>query len=284
MTDSEPQPASTQPITNNTADPEEVDISNHNYERVTAARPRIPQQQSGHDGIQLTDDQLRAMMLSFPPNASGTATPPQPGYNPFFPGTEPEMGAPNVNEDPMLKLLRQMMGGVDATGSPGAGGMPSFPGMPPPAMSAIPGQAQDPAAIDPSAYIWRIIHAGFALALGLYIAFTADFTGTKLERDLSAVRRNAVATEASGDWGQNSIRFFYIFATAEIILQTSRFYLEKGLVQTGGILGIIMGFLPQPWKGYLALVLRYGRIWTTVSGDAMVCVFVLGVCSWLRAA
>lgn len=285
MADSPPQPTSTQPITSNTADPEEVDISKYNYEAATAADPHITQLQYGNDSIQLTDDQLRAMMLGFSPNASGTATPPQPGYNPFggFSGIRPEIGAPDVNEEPMLKLFQQMMGGAGATHRPGAGGMSSLPRVPPPP-GALPGQAQGPAVINPYSYMWRIIHAVFALALGLYVAFTAEFTGTKLDRDLSAVRRSAVATEASRDWGQNSIRFFYIFATAETILQTSRFYLEREVVQTGGILGMIMQFLPQPWNGYLALILRYGRIWTTVSGDAMICVFVLGVCSWLRTS
>jgi hypothetical protein len=185
------------------------------------------------------------------------------------------MGAPGGGEDPMMKMLQQMMGG----GMPGEGpgGMPSFPGMP---GMGMPGQQGAEAAVtDPYAYLWRIVHAVFALALGLYIAFTAEFTGTKLERDMSGIK----ATTGGNGWGQSSIRFFYIFATAEVLLQTSRFYLEKGVVQQGGILGMVMGFLPQPWKGYLALMLRYGRIWTTVSGDAMVCVFVLGVCSWLRA-
>src|SRR5271167_5075589 len=127
----------------------------------------------------------------------------------------------------MLKLLQQVM-----SVSPGEGSnsMPSFPGMPP---MGMPHQGEvDATAADPYAYLWRIVHAVFALALGLYIAFTAEFTGTKLERDLSVLKN------ASGrGWGQSSIRFFYIFATAEILLQSSRFLFEKGVVQPSGILG-----------------------------------------------
>jgi hypothetical protein len=179
-------------------------------------------------------------------------------------------------DDPILKLLQQMMGGMG--GMPGAGGpgaMPGASGMPP---TNMPGQ-EAPLG-DPYAYLWRIIHAIFAIGLGLYIALTADFTGTKLARDMSAL------TKTTGGAGleESSVRFFYIFATAEVVLQTFRFYLEKGMVQPGGVLGMVMGFLPQPWKGYLALTVRYGRIWMTTSGDALICVFVLGVCSWLRAA
>jgi hypothetical protein len=134
---------------------------------------------------------------------------------------------------------------------------------------------------DPYAYLWRIIHAVFALGLGLYIAFTTTFTGTRIERERSGLNFTA---EDEMALSPASVHFFWIFATAEVLLQTSRFFLEKGRVQQGGIMGMIMGFLPEPYKGYLALVTRYSRIWTTISGDAMVCVFVLGVCAWLRGS
>lgn len=215
-------------------------------------------------------------MLGFPPSGRGTPQPP-PGAapNPFagFPGME-AMGAAGA-EDPMLKLLQQMMGGMGGMPGAGGGGLGSGPaaaGMPPVSM---PGE-ETAAVGDPYAYLWRIIHALFAVGLGLYVALVTNFTGTKLARDMSAFG----GTELE----ESSVRFFYIFATSEVVLQTFRFYLEKGTVQPGGILGRVMGILPQPWKGYLALMVRYGRIWTTTSSDALVCVFVLGVCSWLRAA
>jgi GET complex subunit GET2 len=166
-------------------------------------------------------------------------------------------------------------------GMPGAGGPGAVPGASASPPANMPGQDAAAAALgDPYAYLWRIVHAVFAIGLGLYIALTANFTGTKLERDMSALTRTTDGRELE----ESSVRFFYIFATAEVVLHTFRFYLEKGVVQPGGVLGMVMGFLPQPWKEYLALLVRYGRIWTTTSGDALVCVFVLGVCSWLRAA
>lgn len=223
------------------------------------------------------------MMLGFTPSNSPA---PPPGSNPFGPpGSNPFAGfagmdgsgggggLPNA-DDPIMKMMQQMLGGGQA--SDGPGGMASFPGMAP---MGLAGQQGASAAADATAYVWRIVHAVFALGLGLYMAVTTPFTGTKLARELSAF---ANATEATA-WHQSSIRFFYIFATAEVLLQTSRFFFfEKGRAQTPGVLGMVMGFLPEPWKGYLALVLRYSRIWTTVSADAMVCVFVLGVAVWLR--
>ncbi len=179
-------------------------------------------------------------------------------------------GAPD-GEDPMLKIMQQMMGSMGE----GPGGVPSFPGMPP-----MPGQAPQQTE-EPYAYIWRILHAIFALGLGFYIAFTTTFTGTKFEREKSGL---AFSAEEQNSLSPTSIRFFYIFATAEMILQSSRFFMEKGRAQQTGIMGTIMGFLPEPYKGYLGLGSRYLRIWSTVSGDALVCVFVLGVCAWLRGA
>ncbi|KAH6682960.1 hypothetical protein B0J14DRAFT_135136 [Halenospora varia] len=256
------------------ADPDEVDISQHFYEPKATRRTNNV---SPTPGQQMSDDQLRQMMLGFDP----TATPPPGGdANPFagfpgmagMPGME-GMGGPDGPgaDDPMMKMLQQMMGGMGGMPGEGAGGMPSFPGMP--------GQPTATAPADPYAYIWRIIHAVFALGLGLYIAFTTTFTGTLLERERSGL---AYSTGKDSGLSPGSIHFFYIFATAEVLLQTSRFFMEKGAIQPGGILGTIMGFLPPPYKGYLGLAARYFRIWTTVSGDAMTCVFVLGVCAWLR--
>jgi len=178
----------------------------------------------------------------------------------------------------MMKMLQQMMGSMGE----GPGGMPSFPGMP-----NMPGQpASESGSSDPHAYLWRIIHAVFALGLGLYIALTTTFTGTKIERERSALGFTAVGSDSSVSMSTSSasVHFFWIFATVELILQSSRFFMEKGRVQQGGVMGMIMGFLPEPYAGYLALLSRYSRIWTTTSGDGMVCVFVLGVCAWLRAS
>ena len=164
----------------------------------------------------------------------------------------------------MMAMLQQMMGA--GGGMPGQGGANN--GMP----AQFPGMAMA-GPVEPYAYVWRIVHAVFALGLGMYIAFTTPFTGTRAEREASA-HGGTLA----------SVHFFWIFATAEVVLQTSRFFVEKGRVQQGAILGMISGFLPEPYKGYLALMTRYSRIWTTISADAMALVFVLGACAWWRAA
>ena len=218
----------------------------------------------------MDDKAIRQMMLGFDP----TGTIPDPNANPFagFPGMSgvPGMEGPAA-DDPIMKMMQQMLGGAGL--GEGAGGMPTFPGMP----------GQTPATeADPYASLWRIVHAVFALGLGLYIAFTTPFTGSKIAREFSAY--SGVGGEGEMALSPASVHFFWIFATAEVLLQTSRFFLEKGRVQPGGVMGMVVGFLPEPYKGYLAIISRYFRIWTTVSADAFVCVFVLGVCAWLSGS
>ncbi|KAM3074265.1 hypothetical protein ACMFMG_002918 [Clarireedia jacksonii] len=195
-----------------------------------------------------------------------------PGQAPFGPavGGFPGMGMGGQDAsggDPMMQLLQQMMGG--AGGPPGEkNGIPGFPGMPGMNMQD---QAQA-AAANPYAYLWRIIHAIFALSLGLYIAFTTPFSGTKYEREAGVLE------------GLSTVKFFYVFASVEVLLLSSRYFLEMGkdMGNGEGWLGMAMGVLPEPWKGYLALGKRYMGIWGTVSGDALVCIWVLGCCAWLR--
>jgi hypothetical protein len=181
---------------------------------------------------------------------------------------------PGGAEDPMMAMLQQMMGGGGMPGGAGAAGsgMPQFPGMMQPGPAAV---------AEPYAYVWRIVHAVFALGLGLYIALATSFSGTKAEREISGLGKSYVGGESGMSLA--SVHFFWIFATAEVILQTSRFFVEKGRVQQGAVMSMISGFLPEPYKGYLALISRYSRIWTTVSADAMALVFVLGACAWWRS-
>ncbi|QSZ33094.1 hypothetical protein DSL72_002679 [Monilinia vaccinii-corymbosi] len=265
-----PSPAQAQAASNakDHADPEEVDISNHYYE--PQSRTPLPRSQSnGRAQEQINDDQLRQMMLGMDPGSLGG----EPGENPFggAPGQNPFAGFPGMGPlgeegagDPTMEVLQQMMRGMGGPPGEGQGGISDM---------GMQGQAEA-AAADPYAYIWRVVHAAFALSLGLYIALTTSFTGTKYAREASALTNNGLNAD--------SVHFFWIFATAEVVLLTSRFYLEKGNALPAGMMGTVMGFLPEPWKGYLGAVLRYQRIWGTVSGDAMVCVFVLGACAWVR--
>ncbi|KAF7538778.1 hypothetical protein G7Z17_g12568 [Cylindrodendrum hubeiense] len=170
----------------------------------------------------------------------------------------PGAGTPgNLDEDPMMKMMSQF----------------------------IPVQSST------STNIWRLLHALVALGLGLYIAFLTPFTGSKIERERAALpittsddpfSTPVEATDVESELDQRKRLFFWTFATAETLLLTTRFFLDKRGPTPTGIVGTVMGFLPQPIKGYIQIVLRYASIFTTVRGDMLACIFVLGACSWFR--
>ena len=199
--------------------------------------------------------------------------PQQQQQNPFA-GMGMPPSSDGAGDDPMMRMMQQMLGG-------GGGGDPNNPNAQipnlPPMLQAMMGgqqqaqqQAQQPKSN--SAYLWRVTHAVFALVLAFYIAFTTTFNGTKLSR--------AQSVEGVGP------KLFYIFATTELVLQSSRYFLEKGQLQGAGWLAMIAnsGLVPEPWGGYVRIVGRYSVIWQTIVGDAMTVIFVLGVLAWWKGS
>ncbi|KUI58042.1 Sad1-interacting factor 1 [Cytospora mali] len=206
-------------------DPDEVDISQHYYQPQTANRIPSPLPSAGGgDPNNISEDQLRQMMLGFDPSsmAGGPGGPDGPD-----------------GEDPMMKMLTQMLGpgavppnfGGAGGSNPFAGGNP-FAGMQPPQQ-----QQQQQAVPDTYAAMWRILH----------------------------------------------FYFFWTFGTAETVLLTSRFLLDGRRGAPPGILGTLLGFLPEGvMKSMVGTGMKYSRIFSTVRSDILVCVFVLGICSWVR--
>ncbi|KEZ43780.1 hypothetical protein SAPIO_CDS3926 [Scedosporium apiospermum] len=228
------------------ADPEEVDISKHYYEPRLSSRVPVP---PGMETV--SQEELTRLMLGID----------RPGQ-----GETPPAAA---QTDPFAALMTQMLSGGGIPNG-GAGNPfaqpPPFPGMP---------QQQQPAASSGTSSIWRVLHALFAISLGLYVALSTPFRGTKEERDLLGA--DAVSEESK--------RFFWIFASVEAILLTTRFFVDGGRYSPSGVLGMVMGFLPPKTAGYIGAVMRYGQIFMTVRADLLACVFVLGVATlWRRFA
>ncbi|RYP45356.1 hypothetical protein DL768_008293 [Monosporascus sp. mg162] len=269
-----PSPSSTPPSSQPTAtpaaqshdDPAEVDISKHYHEPRTM--PRQPA-----DPSNISEAQLRQMMLGLD----------QPSQNPLAGAQPPAPGMGGMEEDPMMKMLSQMMsGGGMPGGSPGGGANPfAGTGMESLFAGGNPMQQAQQQAAPPNkaANLWRILHAIFALGLGLYVALSTTFTGTKTERDDSTI----ASSGETDDIERTRASFFYIFTSVEAVLLTTQYFLDRNRSPPSGMLWSFSGFLPEPFGGYLKHALRYLQIFTTVRGDALVCVFVLGVCCWLRS-
>lgn len=178
----------------------------------------------------------------------------------------------------MMQMMQQMMSSMPGGAGGGMGPNGEMPELPAFMQSMMAGQQQaaqeaaQPAS--DTAYIWRIVHAVFALSLAAYVALTSTFTGSKIARFDTIQSQDAV-----------NPNFFYIFATVETVLQSSRYFLEKGQLSGGGMLATVTnsGMIPEPWAGYIRVVGRYMTIWTTLVGDAMVVVFVLGAIAWWKS-
>lgn len=201
----------------------------------------------------ISEAQLRQMMLGFERPAG---TQPPLSANPFAPGA-------GGDDDPLVKMLAQMMG--PGAASPGAPQEQAAPTQPPP---------------DPYASVWRVLHALLAIGLGLYVALLSPFAGTRVERERAAVAESRVEGLPVA---RDKQTFLWIFATAEAVLLTTRFFLDRGRRPTGALWSVV-GFLPEPARGYVSVLLKYGQILAAVRSDILVCVFVLGACSWLRAS
>lgn len=307
-------------INDNDDDPEEVDISNHRY--TSAANPssrsipppRLSSSPSSsspssdlldRDSIAAQEAELRRLLRGERPHAGGggggEGGPNNNNMeNLLFGPREGGFSAGQGQEEDLdpMRMLQQLMGGGGGGGGEGGGLPPGLPpgmaamlgGMmpppPPPSAAAGGGFAQSGQLADDNknndGYLWKIVHAVFALGLGIYITAMTTFSGAKSSSS-GATTTTTTTTTANVDVDEVR-RFFWAFATAELVLQSTRFFLEKGRPSQSGWLGVLMGVLPEPYKGYLALGTRYGGIYTTVVQDAMAVLFVLGCVAWWKGA
>lgn len=290
-------------------DPEEVDISNHRYTSATNTPRSLPPRSSSSDHdrdiIASHEAELRRLLRGERPPGGGG------GGGVGGVGREEDNHMKNLLSGPLegglsvgqegggeddlnpMKMLQQLMGGdggkLPAGLPPGMAAM--LGGMMPPSASAGGGFAQTGELADDKknddGYLWKIVHAIFALGLGIYITAMTTFSGAKSSSSSSS---SGATTTTTADVhidevrGEDVRRFFWAFATAELLLQSTRFFLEKGRVSRSGWIGVLIGVLPEPWKGYLALGTRYGGIYTTVVQDAMAVLFVLGCVAWWKGA
>ena len=117
------------------------------------------------------------------------------------------------------------------------------------------------------ASVWRVLHPFIAFALGLYIYQVHVFKGTLIQRTMQNVE------------GDRPLNLFWLFATVELVLQSTRYLLERDLEQPG-MLATVANVLPEPWKGRAKLLARHKGIWNTLVSDGLVVIWVLGATAW----
>lgn len=183
-------------------------------------------------------------------------------------------------DDPVMRLFSQLMGEMPSNMEGDAA--PS--GQLPPSLATLMGkgsgagtQASTQTEASIQDRIWKVLHACFAFTLAIYVIVSSP--------TLSA-QPTAQGTRETGPSGGEGINLFWAFATAELLLQSTRYFLERGGTSSeiGGTLGVVSNFLPSPWAGCLRLIARYSGIWSTVMEDAYVLIFVIGMISWWRGS
>jgi GET complex subunit GET2 len=194
---------------------------------------------------------------------------------PPFPGQP----GPDASQDPMMAMLQQMLGNAGSSGH-----TPGQPGDLPPGLAdlftTMQGGDAEPSPTQSSAWVWRLVHSLCALCLSFYIVLQTPFDGDRRSRTDAATLEHDWTLDVNP--AETFKHFFYLFATFEVVLQSSRYFIEKGQLQGSGMLSSIAQFLPPPYSGYVRVVGRYSVIYSTVVSDALVVVFVLGAASWWR--
>lgn len=168
----------------------------------------------------------------------------------------------------MVRMLRQMLGDTSQPGNPNDAPLP--PGLAD-LFSAAQKDSHQTVPKSNTSALWRIVHAIVSFLLAAYVVATTSFTGSKLSRTTS---------EYAGENDQFASRLFLYFATVEVVLQSSRYFVERGQLPASGVMGAVSRMVPEPWAGWVRLVGRYSVIYTTLVADAMVVVFVLGAVAW----
>ncbi|KAI5800038.1 hypothetical protein EDC01DRAFT_628551 [Geopyxis carbonaria] len=252
-----------------TPDPPDIDISVADHAHAYPSLSR---------GAISAEDELRqAMMMDSlfrQPVPGAASSPGTPGADDPFMQLFQQMGGMGIGPTPGMPGTDSDIGSIGGMG--GLGGLASLAGMAGmggaggiPGMSGM-GQQVAPS-VSRNTLLWKILHSLVAMALALWAINMGSniFDGSKLQR---AESLNLTANAKP--------RLFWYFATMELLLQSTRFMLEKGRPPQGSMLTTIGNFLPPPFNAYVTTLARYTVFFSTIIADAGVVIFVLGVAAW----
>lgn len=215
--------------------------------------------------------------------------------NPLFPNTNQSEQSTSFDDDPLFKLLNQLNSvGSDENQSAEdinafASQFASMMGMPAngpnaPGSSNIP----PPTAVPKSQkadLMWMILH----FVVFVFLAITAGFGFSQL----SAFGNVDVGiNNQSGDKNvepnalmlntYSSSKLMWYFSTAELILQSTRFFIEKGAPPADSIIVTIANYIPYPFNEYFYNGARYIKMLRVIMQDFCVVLFVAGICSYFN--
>ncbi|RIB20492.1 hypothetical protein C2G38_2141138 [Gigaspora rosea] len=151
---------------------------------------------------------------------------------------------------------------------------PFLPFLNPDLMNSVPsGQQQQQ--LDVQSKLWQLIHFFTMIILGLLVTwsevFRRDGSWSRFTKLIYKHPREMSDIDQVSNWS-----LFWYFVTVELILQTSRLFLQKNRTFGGTTLGAIAANLPPPLSDALTILLRYNLIWNSLWEDICVLGFVVG--------
>ena len=203
------------------------------------AAPTFPSQSplsnaSDPSQVQAQEEYLRSILRAQGPEGNGSQT-------------------PQGEEDPMMKMLQSIMGGMDPS-DPNGGEMPSISpddiskatGIPSWATSMLFGKTPETEQQKRQTFIWKIIHAVFALLVGVYMLWTVN---------------GAMASFGAKPPAPPTVRNpFILFVVGELLVETTRITM-RGMGSPKGI---------GAWY----------QIAKDIGRDGSVVIFLLGMYMW----
>ncbi|KAF9958995.1 hypothetical protein BGZ65_000930 [Modicella reniformis] len=128
--------------------------------------------------------------------------------------------------------------------------------------------------VDQTARWWKLLHFVLSVLFGLSIVYREY----RLQGDLRGF--DPLATDKPEPYGAYQVvpmPVFWYFVTMELILQSTRMYLQGMTASPSSTLGTIAGLLPPPFSDAIRVFMRYRLIWTSMANDLSVVVFIVGL-------
>ncbi|KAK4519613.1 uncharacterized protein ATC70_009850 [Mucor velutinosus] len=126
--------------------------------------------------------------------------------------------------------------------------------------------------IDRSQKYWNLLHFIMMILLGFYAVYT-EWTRAGSERFASLLSSNA----SVASYPAIHVPLFWYFITIELGLQSARLFYQQGTMPPTSTIATLATQLPHPLGSIITIFLRYRLIWTCLSQDICILVFIIGL-------
>ncbi|CEP07366.1 hypothetical protein [Parasitella parasitica] len=189
----------------------------------------------------------------------------------MFGGVPGVAGSEGQNRDPFQQLFANA-----AAGTGGNGGQGGFD--PAALLATMAGGAggqpmtEEQQRLDQSQKYWNLLHFVMMVFLGCYAVYI-EWTRAGSERFASLLS----SIEGVASYPAIHVPLFWYFVTIELGLQSARLFYQQGTMPPTSTIASLATQLPHPFGTIITVFLRYRLIWTCLSQDICILVFIIGL-------